>query len=55
VVDVNSKNTKYIPVKRIRLPLGTLCKDAAIEYFGDRYKGALSVSQDGEDYLFEVL
>jgi hypothetical protein len=55
VVDVNSKNEKYFPVQKFRFPLGAMCKDAALEYFGDRYKGALSVYKDGEDYLFEVL
>lgn len=56
VVDVDSKKERCIPVpaKRILFPLVTICRYAAIEYFGDRYKGALSVSQDGEEYLFEV-
>jgi hypothetical protein len=56
VVDVDSKKERSIPVpaKRILFPLITICRDAAIEYFGERYKGALRVSQDGEEYLFEV-
>lgn len=56
VVDVDSKKERSIPVpaERILFPLVTICRYAAIEYVGDRYKDVLHVIKDGEEYLFEV-